>query len=296
MNIINNADLSHLTTIKIGGRCHTLAFPETEEDIRYLINLSRDKDMPVYILGRGSNTIFGSIKGVVINMSRLRSTPIIKEVNNHIEVTLKGGNPLSELINISAEKNMDGVYRLYGFPATVGGAVSMNAGAYGYEISKSLKRIKFITWEGITEEAEVSDLSFGYRKSPFPHLGVVTEVTFELHPSATSVKEEIAKIKTDRIKKQPINMPTSGSTFKNPKEAPAGLLLEKSGVKGLRRGNVMFSRKHANFLINLGGGTFEDAVYLIKMAVEIVKNETGIVLEEEVRLVEDSGADGWKIL
>ncbi len=296
MNIIHNADLSHLTTIKIGGRCHTLAFPETEEDIRYLINLSRDKDMPVYILGRGSNTIFGSIKGVVINMSRLRSTPIIKEGNNHIEVTLKGGNPLSDLINISVEKNMDGVYRLYGFPATIGGAVSMNAGAYGYEICKSLKRIKFITWEGNTEEAEVSDLSFGYRKSPFPHLGVVIEATFELYPSSISVKEEIAKIKTDRIKKQPINMPTSGSTFKNPKEAPAGLLLEKSGVKGLKKGNVMFSQKHANFLINLGGGTFEDTVYLIKRAVELVKNETGIVLEEEVRLVEDSGTDGWKIL
>jgi len=166
---------------------------------------------------------------------------------------------------------MEGVYKLYGFPATVGGAVSMNAGAYGYEIS-------------------------AYRNSPFPKYGIVTEATFCLYPSDISVREEISKIKRDRLMKQPINMPTSGSTFKNPKEAPAGLLLEKFGMKGFRKGNVMFSDKHANFLINLGGGTFDDVIYLINKAVDAIKEEAGIVLEKEVRLIEDSGVDGWKIL
>lgn len=296
MEILKNADLSKWTTIKIGGICSYMAFPEKIEDIVYLINLSKDRDLPLFILGRGANTIFGNVKGIVINMLRLKKDPEIIRGKEGVEIKISAGNPLSDLINLAIEKNLGSIFKLYGFPATVGGAISMNAGAYKYEISEELTSIKFIDWEGKLQEAVKEDLRFSYRSSQFPHIGIILEARFFLKPSPLDVKREVKLIKERRKSTQPINNLTSGSTFKNPGGISAGVLLERCGFKGKREGNVKFSEKHANFLINMGGGKLEEVKKLIDEAKRVIFQEKGINLEEEVKIIEDSGTDGWKIL
>jgi len=171
----------------------------------------------------------------------------------------------------------------------------MNAGAFGYEISQHLVEVVFIDWEGRLQIAKKEDLHFSYRKSLFPELGIVLMATFEVPTAMHKVEEEFERIRKKRKQTQPINMPTSGSTFKNPQGEYAGRLLEKVGMKGYRMGDIAFSELHANFLVNLGRGSYKQVVKIIQEAKKRVFEEFGIVLEEEVRLVEGCGAYGRKV-
>ncbi len=295
MEIVRNADLSRLTTLKVGGRADILAFPEKEEDVRDLILMSRERDVPIFILGGGSNTVFGDVRGVVLSLKNLREMEI-KPFREGLLVRVGAGSPLSDLISLSVKENLEGIYRLIGFPATVGGAVSMNAGAFGVEMKDFLISVTFMDWEGKVHRVEAKELDFGYRRSPFPEKGVVLSCEVFLRKSERPILGKLNKIKELRKRTQPINMPTSGSTFKNPYPKYAGELLEKVGMKGYRVGSIAFSDLHANFLVNLGGGRFEEVVRIVKEAKRRVFEEFGIRLEEEVRIVEDSGSDGWKVL
>jgi len=177
----------------------------------------------------------------------------------------------------------------------VGGAVSMNAGAFGVETSDFLKEVYFLSWDGELVKAQKEELEFSYRKSPFPQLGIVYKVVFEFEFSKEPIREDYARIRQIRKEKQPINLPTSGSTFKNPKGDYAGRLLEKVGLKGFRLKELAFSEKHANFLVNLGNANFSEVRDLIDLAKERVFNAFGVILEEEVKLIENSSLDGWKV-
>ncbi len=296
MKILKDVDLAQFTTIRIGGKGKFLAVSQTVEDLRNVIHFSREKNLPLFVLGKGANTIFGDVNGVIVNLSKFKCKPTIIKLKDGIRVHIHSGNSLSDLINISIEFNAGDIFRLYGFPATVGGAIAMNAGAYGYEIKDELISIKFLDWDGNIEEIQKNEIGFDYRRSPFPQKGIILEAVFFFKYKDLNVKEHIISIKEKRLSTQPIQEYTSGSTFKNPHEAPAGYLLEKYGLKGLREGNVMFSQKHANFLINLGEGTIYEVKKLINIAKNRIFEETGIILQEEVKLIEDSGLNGWKIL
>jgi UDP-N-acetylmuramate dehydrogenase len=245
-------------------------------------------------LGRGANTIFGDFEGIVINTKMLRDLKI-RERDGGLEIIAQAGVPLNTLVELGVKENLEGIYRLVGFPATVGGAIAMNAGAFGYEISQHLKAVKFLSYEGEEILLKREDLSFSYRSSPFPYMGIIFEAIFFFPKLNYGVYEEYERIKSKRKESQPIQMPTAGSTFKNPPTDSAGQLLERVGMKGYRVGHVAFSEKHANFLINLGGAIFEDVVKIINHAKRRVFEEFGIVLEEEVRLIESSSAYGWKV-
>ena len=295
MERIEGADLSKLTTLRVGGRADLLLVPGSIEEVRESILISRDKDIPLFILGGGSNTVFGDVKGVVLWLKRLRGMKVRPAGGGYI-VEAMAGTPLSDLVNFSLRENLEGIWRLSGFPATVGGAVSMNAGAFGAEMKDFLKSITFMDWEGNIHRVSTEDLDLGYRRSPFPGMGIVLSCELFLKRSEVPVRDEFAKIRTIRKKTQPINLPTSGSTFKNPYPEYAGDLLERVGMKGYRIGDIAFSDLHANFLVNLGSGRFGDVVRIIGEAKRRVLEEFGILLEEEVRIVEDSGSDGWKVL
>ncbi len=288
-------ELSGFTSIRVGGKADYFAKPRNLAEIRDLVAFAQDKDLPLYILGGGSNTIFGDIKGLVLSTSSLRGLKVT-EKNGSFLVEARAGTPLKELIAFSVKENLQGLYKLLGFPASVGGAVSMNAGAFGVEISSFLREVSFMDWEGRLHRVKAEELTFSYRSSPFPSTGIVLSCLFELRKSENPVVEDYRRIRDRRKVSQPINMPTSGSTFKNPYPNYAGELLERVGLKGYRVGEVSFSEKHANFLVNHGGGSFGDVVRLIEEAKRRVREEFGILLEEEVRLVEDSGSDGWKVL
>lgn len=295
MEIFKDFDLGNLTSIRIGGRASFFSEPSSVEEVARLIKFSREKDMPLFVLGGGSNTIFGEVKGLVISLRRLRGMRV-EERNGRVLVEVLAGTPLQEIVSFAVKNELEGIYRLMGFPASVGGAVAMNAGSFGSEMKDFIEEVSFLDWEGnlITKKRE--EIDFSYRSSPFPKEGVVVSCKLLLKRSEVSVKKEFEKIRIERKRSQPINLPTSGSTFKNPYPMFAGELLERVGMKGFRKGGVSFSEKHANFLVNLDRGKFEEVRSLIEEAKRRVFEKFGVKLEEEVRLIEDSGSDGWKVL
>ena len=287
--------LKHLTSIKVGGKALYYAEPKNFKELSELIKFSRAYDIPIFILGNGSNTILGDIRGIVVHTSKLKGIEV-KRLNEKFIVEALAGTHFKEIIKLSLKENLKGIYKLLGFPASVGGAVSMNAGAFGAEISEFIKEVYFVSWEGELIKVSRDELDFSYRKSPFPRIGVIYKAVFEFEVSRESVYESYHKIRKIRKAKQPINLPTSGSTFKNPEGDYAGRLLEEAGLKGFRLKELAFSEKHANFLINFGKGSFSEALDLINFAKEKVYNTFGVILEEEVKLIENSGSDGWKVL
>jgi UDP-N-acetylmuramate dehydrogenase len=291
MRVEKEADLRNYTTIKIGGKASFLCFPATYEEIFHAVRMAQDKGLPVFFLGRGSNTIFGDYKGVVI-MTREFKEIKVRRKGNKVFVSAECGVPLSELVKLAVNMNLRGIYRLVGFPATVGGAVAMNAGAFGCETSQYIRSLLVMAWDGTIERLSAEELSFGYRSSPFPQMGIVLRADFEFATADFDVKKEYQLIKERRKRTQPINMPTSGSTFKNPPGTYAGQLLEKVGMKGYRVGDTALSDLHANFLVNLGRGKFTEVIKVLQEAKKRVYEEFGIELEEEVRIVESCGAYG----
>jgi len=271
-----------------------MAFPKDYQEVKECLKFCQWKDIPLFVLGRGSNTIFGDFNGLILNTKFLREFKV-RDVGSGLEVIAQAGVLLNTLVELAIKENLEGVYRLVGFPATVGGAIAMNAGAFGYEISQHLKSVKFLSYDGqiITEDRQ--NLEFSYRRSPFPEKGIVLEAVFFFPKASHRVFEEYVFIRNKRKHSQPIQSPTAGSTFKNPPFASAGLLLDKVGMKGYRIGDIAFSEKHANFLVNLGKASFEEVVKIIEYAKKRVFEEFGIELEEEVKLIESSGSYGWKV-
>ncbi|MFN3598871.1 MAG: UDP-N-acetylmuramate dehydrogenase, partial [Aquificaceae bacterium] len=283
------------TTIRIGGSAKYFCQPKSLEELRGVLFFALEKSIPVFVLGKGSNTIFGDFEGLVLCMKGFQGFEVKRFKEDRFLIYAEAGVSLLRLVSLSVEESLEGFYKLVGFPATVGGAVAMNAGAFGYETSQNLKEVFFLDWEGRLQRAKSQELSFSYRSSPFPELGVVVGALFELQRASHHVREEYREIKEKRAAKQPINLPTCGSTFKNPKGYYAGKLLEEVGMRGHRIGDVAFSEKHANFLVNLGKGSFQDALKIISEAKLRVFERFGISLEEEVRIVESSSAYGWKV-
>ncbi|MEN3033824.1 MAG: UDP-N-acetylmuramate dehydrogenase [Aquificaceae bacterium] len=279
----HNKSLKELTTIKIGGIAKIVATPENTEELKSFLKTTKNTE-EIFVLGRGSNTIMGDFDGIVIRTSKLKDLSI-KEKDTSVFIYAQAGVSLMTLTKIALELNLEGLYRLDGFPASVGGAVAMNAGAFGSEFSHFINYVDFIDWEGSLHRVDVKELKFSYRSSPFPELGIVLGAGLELKKSDKSVLEEYLNLKKKRHFSQPRGVLTSGSTFKNPPGDFAGRLLEMNGLKGFKLGNLGFSNVHANFLINFGNATFNEAVEIISLARERVFSGSGIILEEEVKLV-----------
>ncbi len=279
--------LRDYTTIKIGGRADCFFEPSSERElIRFLPKLAPDHE--IFVLGGGSNTIFGNFKGCVLHTGRLKYASLIEEREAYLLLEVGGGTPLRKLLKLSIVKNLGGLEGLFGVPKiTVGGAVAMNAGAYGREMSSVVEKVRYLTYGGeIIEEKPY----FGYRSSPFPQKGIILSVLLRLRKADYPVRERIRELNLKRRKKQPLNLPTAGSTFKNPKGHFAGKLLEEVGLKGFcTESGLCFSKKHANFLVNPSQrAAFSDVLRLIETAKERVLKTFNIELEEEVKLV---GAD-----
>ena len=294
MRFIKDVNLSSLTTIRIGGIAKYFFEPRNIQELKYALHFAKDNNLEVFFLGRGANTIFGDFDGLVISTRRIRGLRVSRKGNNFL-IEAMAGEPLSEIVNLAIKENLEDLYKLAGFPATVGGAVAMNAGAFGYEISRHLSEVTFVSWDGEIYRLSKSEMKFSYRSSPFPEIGMVLSAVFEVPVASRDIREEHRRILSIRKEKQPINMPTCGSTFKNPPGDYAGRLLERVGMKGYRVGDVAFSDLHANFLVNLGNGTFSQVLKIIERAKRRVFEEFGIVLEEEVRIVESGSAYGRKV-
>jgi len=276
--------LKRYTAWKIGGPADALLEPRTVGDLISATEKAREHDVPVTILGGGTNVLVrdGGIRGLTIRLAKSLTEVEIEGTN----VTADAGVLYPVLANTTAGRGLAGLEFATGIPGTVGGAVYMNAGAYGSETTEVLD------WADVFRNHEVtrmknSELDLSYRHSTLHEHPdwVVLRAGYTLTPGdPTELKARIREFRAQRMNGSP-NRPSCGSTFKRPEGDFPGRVIEAAGLKGTRVGQIEVSPVHANYLVNLGGGTSEDAIALIELVRETVRERLGIELESEVRII-----------
>jgi UDP-N-acetylmuramate dehydrogenase len=278
--------MHRLTTYKVGGPVEALwearDLEKLKEGIRYLCM----EDIPYGVLGRGSNLLVKDkgIDGVMILLNG--SLAVIKDSADKSLVWAGGGVHLTDLTNWCRQHGLSGLEFLAGIPGTVGGAVVMNAGAFGEEVNERIKALQFVLPGGTQVEMKRSELKFSYRRLQMEGGKLVTNACFSLNRATPkAVSEKMSGFLRTRKQTQPLEYPSAGSVFKNPPGDHAGRLIEKAGLKGKRIGGAVVSEKHANFIVNKGGATATDILSLMDLVRLEVKRMSGITLETEIRVL-----------
>ena len=282
--VIRDAEMRQYTTLRLGGKADWLAFPRNAEEIAALYAEAGQAELPVTVIGHGSNLLVldGGIRGLVIRVEKnMRS--IRREGNRLIA---QAGAMLGTVAVAAAEAGLAGLEFASGIPGTVGGGMTMNAGAYGGEMSDVTVRVDGITPDGKPVSLNRDEMRFGYRTSAVKQLDfIVTEVTMELQPGdPAEIRAKMSELNTRRAEKQPLDIPSAGSTFKRPEGFFAAALIDQCGLKGCSIGGAQVSRKHAGFLVN-NGSSSRDYLALVRHVQQVVQEQTGIQLEPEIRIV-----------
>lgn len=278
MKVINDALISDITSYKLSGKISKLVFPSSVSELKDVLK-STDK---YKIVGFGSNLIISeSYDGVIIKLSELNEISFNKNI-----VCVGCGYSLSKLSMECAKKGLSGLEFACGIPGSIGGAVYMNAGAYGMSISDVLSKVWVLDGTEI-KELGINDLNFDYRNSVFKGKNyVILKAEFVLnYKDSDLILDDVKQIMNSRREKQPLEFPSAGSVFRNPEGYSAGRLIEKAGIKGMRVGDAEVSLKHANFIVNRGNASAEDVIQLISKVKKIVKDKFDVVLEEEQEIV-----------
>ena len=273
------------TTFRIGGPADYFIVPTEIEEIRAVVSLCEEMGMPYYVIGNGSNLLVADkgFRGVILQIYKAMNQ--VKIEGNVI--TAQAGASLAQIAKEALEHALTGFEFAAGIPGTLGGAVRMNAGAYGGEIKDILTKATVLTKEGEVVELSKEELEFGYRTSIIERTGqIVLKAEIELSPGK---REEIKAVMDDlrkkRVSKQPLEFPSAGSTFKRPEGHFAGKLIQDAGLKGFRIGGAQVSEKHSGFVINTGNATASDVVELMRQVNEKVTDMFGVSLEPEVRRI-----------
>lgn len=275
--------LAEKTTMKIGGACDFYAEPNSEACLVGLVNLCRESALPYFILGRGSNLLVKRFGGVVI------ATSALEEISfDGNSVTAGAGKALSAVCLAALEKSLSGMECLYGIPGSVGGALFMNAGAYGGEMKDIVKTARCLNERGEIVTIPAAEMKLSYRHSAFSENGfVILSVTMELAPGdKTAIKSRMDELMQKRRDKQPLEFPSCGSTFKRPEGYFAAALIEECGLKGFSIGGAQVSEKHSGFVINKGGASFEDVIALVEHIKGVVREQKNVELECEMLIVD----------
>lgn len=280
-----NEPLAEHCTFKIGGPARLFVMPQEEENLCKAVSLCRDSGLPYYLLGNGSNILFADEgwSGVVLDVSALK-TPIQRE---GCTFRVGAGVLLSSLCREALRAGLTGLEFAYGIPGTVGGAVYMNAGAYGGEVKDVLTRVRYLNQQGQIVCAEAAELDLSYRHSIFEENGgCILSAEFSLTPGdPAEIQAKMDDLMGRRRDKQPLDKPSAGSTFKRPAGAFAGALIDQCGLRGYRHGGAAISEKHCGFVVNLGGASCADVLALCDEVRAIVQEKTGYLLEKEIRVV-----------
>ena len=283
---IFHAPMCDHTTFKIGGAADVLIFPSTIEEVADIIKLAAEFNFPCTILGNGSNVLIldKGIRGVVIKFS----DKFFGNIRADGEKIIAGaGALLKDVSNFAAEKSLSGLEFAVGIPGSIGGAIYMNAGAYGGEMKNVVAKVTAVSKSAEILTFNADTLNLGYRQSIFQQNGcAICEVELNLtHGNFDEIKNQMAEFTRKRESKQPLDFPSAGSTFKRPQGYFAGTLIDKTGLKGLKVGGAMVSEKHAGFVVNAGGATAEDVLNLIAEVRRRVNEAHGVNLTPEVRII-----------
>ena len=276
-----NEPMKGHTSYGIGGPALGLFYPAHEEDLSAILSISREKSIPVYFTGSGSNLLVSDdgFDGFVISLAKTFKTLEINGTNVFAEC----GVMMGHFVKICTGAELSGVESLIGVPGTVGGAIRMNAGAYGREISNFLTSLRVMTLDGKVKELSRNEVEFSYRHSSLRSDEIVVSAKFKFEKGASEVIQVLkSKASESRKATQPLRFRSAGSIFKNPPEKPAGQLIDQAGLKGTRVGGAEISEKHANFFVNHGDASSEDLVELIRLARRTVREKFDIHLELEI--------------
>ena len=273
------------TSFKIGGAADLFVSVGEREQACEVLRFCRKEAIPLRVVGNGSNLLVSDagIAGVVLRFEAGDSPFTV----DGCRITAQAGASLKRLCTVACENGLSGLEFAYGIPGTVGGGVYMNAGAYGGELSDTVRSVTALTPDGETVVLSAEELQFGYRHSALMENGLfVWSVELELHQGdAVAIREAMEAHLTARKEKQPLEYPSGGSFFKRPAGYFAGALIEQSGLKGYTVGGAQVSEKHAGFVINRGGATCADVMALCEHVQREVQTKFGVKLEREVQLV-----------
>jgi UDP-N-acetylmuramate dehydrogenase len=279
--------MSEHTTFHIGGKADAVCFVQELGELQQLFSYLNKENIPYLVVGGGSNLLVrdGGFKGVVIIMREHLASVEQHEKNDQI-VVAGGGLALSNLVRYCNQRGLGGLEFLAGIPGTVGGAVIMNAGAFGKDMGAVVQSIEMVNPQGELTSRDRSDLVFSYRASSIQEGTVVVSASLQCtRETPQIVSKRVADYLARRKATQPLEYPSAGSIFRNPPGDYAGRLIEEAGLKGKKIGGAMISLKHANYIVNTGGARAKDVLALMEMAKEKVREETGIELEPEIRVV-----------
>lgn len=274
------------TTFRIGGEAAALFELDSVQKCQRLIPFAAKNNIPFFILGKGSN-ILADDNGTSAVIFKLNGSE--PELTGENTVRCFAGVPLVKLCGFALENELGGLEFAYGIPGSVGGAVYMNAGAYGGEIKDVISSVTALDKEGNTREYSADELELSYRHSRFTHSGeVILSAEFKLSKAdKDSIKARMNELMEKRRSKQPLEFPSAGSTFKRPQGAFAAQLIEECGLKGFTVGNAQVSEKHSGFVINRGGASFDDVMAVIAKVKQTVEEKTGYKLECEPIIISD---------
>lgn len=281
--VSKNVPLKEHTYIKIGGPADIFVIPEEEESVKWLVQFLKEREIRFFVMGNGTNLIFSDkgFRGVVIKTNRCFDRFKLFEGGMFVG----SGVDLMEAIYSSAKSGMSGLENLAGIPGTIGGAIWMNAGAFGCEIKDCVDNVYYIDNSGRNKTEKIE---LGYRSSSLRKEDIIVGADFYLqHGEKEEMLKQIEEVKKRRKKNQPLDYPSAGSVFKNPDKGYAGEIIERIGMKGMVVGGAEISSKHANFIINKGSSTCEDVKALIQKVRDEVNRIEGIELELEVEFVKE---------
>lgn len=287
IDIRENEALKNYTYTKVGGPADFLAFPRNHYELSRIVTYANKANIPWMVLGNASNLVVrdGGIRGFVIMFDKLNAVRI-----NGYTLEAEAGANLIETTKIAKFHSLTGFEFACGIPGSIGGAVFMNAGAYGGEIAHIFLSAKVLTPSGEVKTLSAREMAFGYRHSVIQETDdIVISAKFALNPgNYDHISQEMNRLNHLRQLKQPLEFPSCGSVFKRPPGHFAGQLIMEANLKGHRVGGVEVSEKHAGFMINVADGTAKDYEDLIAHVIEAVENHSGVRLEPEVRIIGES--------
>lgn len=275
--------MSRHTTIRIGGPVSALLEPKSIAAFVWFVRELTVREIPYFLLGNGSNLLVsdGGHEAVALSTARLDTLRFSGD-----SVLCGAGVTLSRVASGARDQGLTGMEFAHGIPGSMGGAIYMNAGAFGGEMRDIVESVTFVDAQGQVRVLPGEECGFGYRTSLFQKGGAILSAILRLRPGdPKAIKEKMEELAAHRREKQPLGCPSAGSAFKRPKNGYAARLIEEAGLKGLRVGDAQVSEKHAGFIVNLGNATFSDVYALMTLVITKVYAHSGVRLEPEVKIV-----------
>lgn len=281
--VLENEPLARHTTFRVGGPADVLFLPESAQELQRAMELAREAGEDCLVIGNGSNLLVrdGGVRGLVIKLAGPMSGVSVEGT----AIRAQAGASLSQVSRAALQASLTGLEFASGIPGSLGGALAMNAGAYGGELSQVVREA-MVLMDGRVQTLSREELAMGYRTTRvLREGGIVLSAVLDLKEGdASQIAETMDELNRRRREKQPLSFPSAGSTFKRPEGYFAGALIEQAGLKGYAIGGAQVSEKHAGFLINRGGATASDLLRLIEYVQERVYAQSGVRLETEVRI------------